>query len=98
VSAGHLLISTWRKPVQDGGDDFQGSSAMRAILNVNIEHQLKQARLTDTYGNRGRWHSIIPAGWITFVFLATKHNLRTKLRVGREHAMETNEVEPCPGD
>ena len=78
---------------QDGGDDFQGSPAMRAMLNVNIEHPLEQTRPTDTHGSRGRWHSITRAGWITFVFPATGNNLRTKLRVGREHVMETNEVE-----
>ena len=71
---------------------------MRAMLNVNIEHPLEQTRPTDTHESRGRWHSIIPAGWITFVFPAAGNNLRAKLRVGREYTMETNEVEPWPGN
>ena len=79
---------------QDGGDDFQGSTAMRAALDVDIEHSLEQTRPTDAHGSRGRRHIAIPTGYMTFVFLAARNDPGTKLRVRREYAIETNKVEP----
>jgi len=80
---------------QDGGDDFQCSPAMRAMLNVNIEHPLEQTRaqLIRTEAEEGGTASFVQDGLLLFFLLPG-----TKLRVGREHALETNEVEPWPGN
>ena len=45
---------------------------------------------------------IIVAGYLPFlppfVFLAARNNLSAQFGVRRKHAMETNEVEPWPGN
>jgi hypothetical protein len=43
-------------------------------------------------------HSIIRAGWITFVFLAARNNLSAQFGIRRKYAMKANEVEPWPGN
>lgn len=55
---------------QDGGDDFQGSPAMRAMLNVNIEHPFKQTRqLTRTEAEEGGTASFVQDGLLLFFLL-----------------------------
>ncbi|SDY94881.1 hypothetical protein SAMN05421755_107011 [Nitrosomonas sp. Nm33] len=39
---------------QDGGDDFQGSTTMRTVFDVDIKHPLEQTRPTDVHRSRGR--------------------------------------------
>ncbi|MDV6344309.1 hypothetical protein [Nitrosomonas sp. Is37] len=54
---------------QDGGDDFQGSTAMRTMLDVNIEHPFEQACPTDAHRSRecGALSSV--SNWLFLFFL-----------------------------
>jgi hypothetical protein len=69
-----------RSFLQDGGDDFQGSDAMRTMLD--IEHSLEQTRPTDAHRSHGRGHIVIPTGWVIFVFLAAREISERSLAFG----------------
>ena len=84
--------------LQEGGDDFHIPATMRAALNVDLKHPLEQTCPTDAHGSRGRRHIVIRIGCITFVFLAARNNLSAQFGVRRKHPMETNKVEPWPGN
>ena len=57
---------------RDGSDDFQGSTTMRTVFDVDIEHPLEQTRPTDAHRNRRRRYIFIPIGYMIFVYFARK--------------------------
>ena len=75
----------------DGSDDLQGAAAVGAALDVDVEDPFEQSRPTHarrfslTLGviGRGRGGTLCRSG----------NDFTTQLRVGRQHAVEANEME-----
>ncbi len=83
---------------EDGGDDLQFAAAVRAVLEVELEHPLEQPRPTQPHRAVVRTVRLALCGLRclgTFV-QPLRHHQRAHLGVRCQHAMESNQVQPWP--
>jgi hypothetical protein len=77
----------------NGGDDLQGAATIWAAFDIDVEDPLEQARLSLMRACEP--HAVSVIGRVRGGFLRWARNDRgTQLGVGREHAVEANQMEP----
>ena len=86
------------RPFQNGGDDFHIPATQWAVLNVDLEHLLEQTCPTDAHGGWRMRRIVMRIGYLTLAFLAVWNNLSAQFGIRCKHAMESNKVEPWPGN
>jgi hypothetical protein len=58
------------------------------MFDIDLKHPLEQTRPTNTHSDLGKWHSFIPIGCITFVFLVARNNLSAQFGIRSKRKME----------
>jgi hypothetical protein len=82
--------------IYDGGDDRQGAAAVGALFNIDIEYPFEQPSSDGQAPQQGapRRGRLRGMG----VDRRVQNDLGTEPRVGCEHAMEADEMEPWTGN
>jgi len=85
--------------LQDGGDDLQLAAAVRAVLQVEVEHPLEQLGPAQPHRVVMRTARLALGGWsgLRGRLSLLRHHQRAQLGVGREDAVEADQMQPRPG-
>ncbi len=82
----------------NGGNDRQGAAALRTDGEVDVKHAFEQLRPAQAGRWRSLWDVVVRLGGVQGLVRPAGHNLGADGGIGGEHTMETNEMEPRPGD
>ena len=81
---------------EDGGDDLELATAVRAVLDVDLEHALEQPGPADPH-----WPGVCAAGlarrllgFTGSLLGAMRHYQCPQLGVRRQHPVEANQMQP----
>ena len=82
----------------NGGNERHGATALRTGGQIDFKHPFEQLRPTQASPRCGRGELAVPIGGVRQLVGLAWDDLGSEGGMGREHAMEANEMEPRPWD